>query len=115
MNATPNSLGANSSNSIAVKYRGIDPSFIGNIDTNVCGSSDPGSSGVLTPFTKVKNLYFDESQEDQDGIYDFEKALAIHQRSLIDNNTLLIDILGDPTTGEFVSHDEYLRRMESLV
>lgn len=33
----PNSLGNAGGNSIAVKYRGTHPSFIGNIDVNVCG------------------------------------------------------------------------------
>ena len=33
----PNSLGNNNANNIAIKYRGIDPSFIGRLDINVCG------------------------------------------------------------------------------
>lgn len=36
----PNSLGGNNENNIAAKYRGIDPSYIGKIDINVCGTSD---------------------------------------------------------------------------
>jgi len=36
----PNSLGGTNDNNIAAKYRGIDPSYIGKIDINVCGTSD---------------------------------------------------------------------------
>lgn len=36
----PNSLGANNENNIATKYRGVDPSMIGRLDLNVCGTSD---------------------------------------------------------------------------
>lgn len=36
----PNSLGGNNENNIAAKYRGIDPSYIGRLDINVCGTSD---------------------------------------------------------------------------
>lgn len=33
----PNSLGNSNENNIAIKYRGIDPSFVGRLDINVCG------------------------------------------------------------------------------
>lgn len=33
-------------------------------------SSDPGSTGIITPFAKTDGLYFDKSSEPQDTIYD---------------------------------------------
>ena len=36
----PNSLGNNNENSISTKFRGLDPSYIGRLDINVCGTSD---------------------------------------------------------------------------
>lgn len=69
----PNSLGGKNDNNIAMKYRGIHPSFLGKIDINVCGTSDPGSSGVITPFCKTDGLYFDGSFESEGSIFDFEK------------------------------------------
>lgn len=41
----PNSLGGKSDNTISTAYRGIHPSFIGRIDINVCGNSDPKPLG----------------------------------------------------------------------
>ena len=37
----PNSLGGKNDKNISIAYRGIHPSFIGRIDINVCGNSDP--------------------------------------------------------------------------
>jgi len=41
MNKGPHSLGGNNSKNISIKYRGLDPSFLGEIDILVCGNSDP--------------------------------------------------------------------------
>ncbi len=106
----PSAMGNKSSNSIAVKYRGIDPSYIGNIDTNVCGSSDPGSSGVLTPFAEVENLYFDNTPEVQSGIFEYEKELNVLNNRIDENKEILFDMLGGD-----ISHEEYLRRQEALL
>lgn len=40
----PHSLGGKNSNNISIKYRGIHPSFLGNIDLLVCGNSDQTGS-----------------------------------------------------------------------
>lgn len=69
----PNSLGGNNENNIAAKYRGIDPSYLGRLDINVCGTSDPGTSAILTPFCKTDGLYFDSSHEPEDFKYHFDK------------------------------------------
>lgn len=65
----PNSLGNKNENSISIRYRGIHPSFIGKIDLNVCGNSDPGRSGLLTPFCKTNKLFFNDEYEPQ-SVYD---------------------------------------------
>lgn len=72
----PNSLGNNNENNIAAKYRGIDPSYIGRLDINVCGTSDPGTSAILTPFCKTSGLYFDDEHEPEDFKYLFDKDIS---------------------------------------
>lgn len=60
----PNSQGGNSSGkTIATCQRGIDPSFVGRIDLNVVGNSDPGATGVLTPFIKTHGLNISDKKE----------------------------------------------------
>lgn len=72
----PNSLGNSNENNIAAKYRGIDPSYIGKIDINVCGTSDPGTSAVLTPFCKTDGLYFDGARDPEDFMYKYDKDIT---------------------------------------
>ena len=44
----PNSLGGKNSNNVSIRYRGIHPSFLGNIDLLVCGNSDqPRSVSIV--------------------------------------------------------------------
>ena len=75
MNIT-HSLGGKNSNNIGIRYRGIHPSFLGNLDVLVCGNSDPGTSGLLSPFGKIDGLYFDGSDEKNNFTYEFQKDLA---------------------------------------
>ena len=53
----PHSLGGKNSNNIGVKYRDIHPSFLGRLDILVCGNSDPGTSGLLSPFGDINGFY----------------------------------------------------------
>lgn len=69
----PNALGSKNDNNISIKYRGIHPSYLGRIDLNVCGTSDPGSSGVITPFCETEGLYFNGAQEPEGGTFEFER------------------------------------------
>ena len=57
------------------------PSFLGEIDVLVCGNSDPGTSGVLSPFAKIKGLYFDDSDEPDEFYYNL-----IHDESKRNKN-----------------------------
>ena len=45
------------------------------IDVLVCGNSDPGTSGVLSPFAKIDGLYFDPSEEPADFYFQLMKDL----------------------------------------
>lgn len=72
----PHSLGGKNENNISVRYRGLHPSFIGNIDLLVCGNSDPGTSGVLSPFGKIEGLYFDDSKEADNFRFNFQKDVS---------------------------------------
>lgn len=62
----PNSQGGNSGKTIASCQRGTDPSFIGRIDLNVVGNSDPGATGVLTPFIKTNGLFISDKKEPEE-------------------------------------------------
>ena len=72
----PHSLGNHNSNNISAVQRGIHPSFLGYIDIMVSGNSDPGLSGSLTPFSNLKGLYFNDSKEPNDFIYDLKQNLV---------------------------------------
>ncbi len=67
----PNSLGGKNQKSMSLKFRSSHPSYLGNIDLSVVSSSDPGSSGMLTPFAKTEGMFFSDKPEPQDGVDDF--------------------------------------------
>lgn len=71
----PNSLGGNNENNISIKYRGIDPSFIGRLDINVCGTSDPGTTAELTPFCNTHGLYFSDKNEPESMKYILDRDI----------------------------------------
>jgi hypothetical protein len=90
----PNALGGKNDNSISNKYRGIHPSYIGKIDINVCGTSDPGSSGVITPFAQTDGLFFNSELEPEDAIYDMEREANEYYKKE-KSDTYLIDVMGN--------------------
>lgn len=42
----------------------------------MCGNSDPGTSGLLTPFGKIKGLCFDDSDEPEDFYYKLDQDIS---------------------------------------
>ena len=52
----PNSLGNNNDNSISTRYRGLNPSYLGKLDINVCGKY------VATDSLIAGNSYKDNQQ-----------------------------------------------------
>lgn len=97
--------GGKNSNNISIRYRGIHPSFIGNIDLLVCGNSDPGTSGVLSPFGKIDGLYFNNSEEPNDFIFNFREDV----RKLIDDTDAeYLEIKAD-------NREDYNKILNSLV
>lgn len=99
----PNSLGGKSENTISVAYRGIHPSFIGRIDINVCGNSDPGTSGVLTPFCETKGLYFVDRTEPEEFKF---KLLVMEIKFLLTRflkslNSMVISLLNSYTNQDY--------------
>ena len=67
--------GGKNSNNIGIKYRDIHPSYLGYIDCLVCGNSDPGTSGLLSPFSDIEGLYFDNSDEPDDFVIQLNNDL----------------------------------------
>lgn len=61
----PNAIGGSSPNSVNDRYRGIHPSYIGVLDINTSGNSDPGLTTMLTPFAKLHGKNFSDEQEPQ--------------------------------------------------
>lgn len=49
--------------------------MLGEIDVLVCGNSDPGTSGLLSPFAKIDGLYFDPSDEPDDFYFNLVQDL----------------------------------------
>ena len=49
--------------------------MLGNIDLLVCGNSDPGTSGILSPFGKIEGLYFNDSREPDDYEFAFKQDI----------------------------------------
>jgi len=103
----PNSLGNKNDNNISIKYRGIHPSYIGRIDINVCGNSDPGTSGVITPFCETDGLYFDGKNEPEEFKYNFEKDIIDRKRETSDK--YFIDVGYENITDYFNVHERFAK------
>lgn len=98
----PSASGGSNPRSMPVRFRGLHPSYLGVIDINVCGSSDPGSSGVLTPFAKTDGLYFDSSYEPEDGVWEIEQEV----RTRFKDENSVVNLFENVNTQE----DEFLYR-----
>jgi hypothetical protein len=110
VNITPNSLGNKNDNNISIKYRGIYPSYIGRIDINVCGNSDPGTSGIITPFCKTDGLYFDDAGEPEEFKFNFERDIIEQEKKKGDK--LFID-LGYENISDYFKAKEGFREINS--
>ena len=94
----PNSLGGSNVNNISAKYRGINPSYIGRLDLNACGSSDPGTSAILTPQCETYGLYFSPEHEPENFKYVLDKDIY---------NSIIKQTYDIFITGSFDSMEEY--------
>jgi hypothetical protein len=56
----PQSL-AHTTKNIAVRYRGIHPSYVGRIALNTSSNSDPGLSGTFCPFIGLNGYFFSDN------------------------------------------------------
>lgn len=99
----PNSVGGKNQNTVAASQRGIHPSFIGKIDLNVAGNSDPGTSGVITPFCETYGLYFSDKPEPESGKFAIDKMV---EEYLINEDEMLVETCGYDTV------DDYYKSME---
>ena len=57
-NRGPSSLGEGSKKTVSSIYRSIHISHIGRLSLSSCSASDPGMSGVISPFIRTEGLYF---------------------------------------------------------
>ena len=80
------------------------PSYIGNIDLTVCSNSDPGTTGILIPFGKIKGLYFDDSYEPESARMEMIKDI---EAILKEEGTEYIGI-------EYENDEDYYKIMEDI-
>ena len=100
----PNSQGGSSGKTIATCQRGIDPSFIGRIDLNVVGNSDPGSTGILTPFIKTDGLNISDKEEPEMGQFELFQIIE----EAVKNENEYIETFG------IESYEDYSKLIKKL-
>ena len=89
----PHSLGNHDSNRISMKARGIHPSYLENFDILVCGSSDPGSTALLSPWGRIEGFHFDSTPEEDHFLFEFKQDMddkEWEQDKISDENKLII-------------------------
>lgn len=67
--------GGRANSDIPLDKRWLHPSAVGLIDLTVCSSSDPGRSGVISPFSNLSSLYFSEELEPDDVMYNLNNKI----------------------------------------
>jgi len=68
--------GGKANSDVSLDKRWIHPSSVGLTDLTVCSSSDPGRSGVISPFCKLDSLYFSEEYEPDDVMYNLNNKIS---------------------------------------
>lgn len=100
----PNSQGGKSGKTIATCQRGTDPSFIGRIGMNVVGNSDPGATGVLTPFIQTHGLSM--SDKDEPEAKQFELLQSVEEA--MKNEEIYLENFGIET---YEDYSEMIRKI----
>lgn len=95
--------GGKNNNEVALDKRWIHPSSVGLIDLTVCSHSDPGRSGIISPFCKLDSLYFSEEPEPDDVMYNLSNRIT----QIMNNEENVVIQLNCQSKDEFykVLHD----------
>ena len=101
----PHAVGNKNKNNVSAKLRGNHPSQLGYIDLITCGNSDPGTSGLLSPFNKMEGFYFDDSKDVDSGMFDLKRE--IEQAIEKCDDEVYIDIICE-------DKDEYYNCLDKL-
>ena len=89
-----------------MSLKGIDVSHLGRFDINVCGNSDPGTSGVVTPFCKdIHGLQFSDENEPEEFLYEFESAISDHFAETQPDNSVVF---------RYKDSDDYYEKQETF-
>ena len=56
----------NGNSDVNKEYRGIHPSYIGNIGLTASSNGDPGMTGTFSPFIENSGFYFTDEMLDKD-------------------------------------------------
>lgn len=67
--------------------------------------TDPGTSGIITPFCKTDGLFFDDSYEPEEFKFQFEKDVNDYRKK--NSNNLFIDIDCDNITDYFKQQEKF--------
>jgi len=78
----------------------------------VCGSSDPGVGGIITPFCKTDGLFFEDAFEPESFKYDFDKNVVIFRRETSD--VLIVDTSYD-NINEYFEAQKRFKEMNSSI
>ena len=69
-------------------------------------TSDPGTSGIITPFCKdIKGLQFSDENEPEEFLYEFETSLGEHFQEHDPDNTVII---------RYKDSDDYYNKQETF-
>jgi hypothetical protein len=77
--------------------RGVHPSYLGNIDISVIGNSDPGVSGLITPFCETNGLFFNDKNEPEGFSDSFKNDLFEYRRINSTGGSAFIIVENDKT------------------
>lgn len=102
----PSSLGGTHDRTVSVTQRGLDPSYLGRLDINRCGTSDPGMSAVLTPYCETFGLCFDDNREPEAGMYNFAKYQVKYMQEMTDGHHVLPDLTDETSYYNFIYHKD---------
>jgi hypothetical protein len=62
----PQSMADSPATDVAVRYRGMHPSYVGRIELSAASASDPGMSGTFVPTCKTDGFFFDTTKIDKE-------------------------------------------------
>lgn len=111
-------LGESGNKSIPDIYRSINPSHIGRVDLDASSDTNPGVTGCLNPFTKIKDGYFDPDYEEPNSwIETFESLMNDFQSAKKLRSAMEFQqaVLGVNNQEKITVADDVICNMEQII